>query len=167
MSVLIRGGRIVTAADDYVADLYIEDETIALIGESLDMPADRVIDAAGKYVLPGCVDPHTHLDMPFGGTVTIDDVESGQTAAAFGGTTCHVDFVIQPHGQTFAAALDDWRFAHRMPTRAAAIRELMKRGMAVHLEGDGASRVGRRSRDVRLVERRPIGGNGARADGAG
>lgn len=68
------------------------------------------------------------------------------------------------------AALDDWRFAHRMPTRAAAIRELMKRGMAVHLEGDGASRVGRRSRDVRLVERRPIGpigGNGARADGAG
>jgi len=65
------------------------------------------------------------------------------------------------------AALDDWRFAHRMPTRAAAIRELMKRGMAVHLEGDGASRVGRRSRDVRLVERRPIGGNGARANGAG
>jgi len=65
------------------------------------------------------------------------------------------------------AALDDWRFAHRMPTRAAAIRELMKRGMAVHLEGDGASRVGRRSRDVRLVERRPIGGNGVRADGAG
>ncbi len=65
------------------------------------------------------------------------------------------------------AALDDWRFAHRMPTRAAAIRELMKRGMAVHLEGDGASRVGRRSRDVRLVERRPIGGNDVRADGAG
>src|SRR5439155_1671407 len=109
MSVLIRGGRIVTAADDYVADLYVEEETITLIGESLDMQADKVIDAGGKYVLPGCVDPHTHLDMPFGGTVTIDDVESGQTAAAFGGTTCHVDFVIQPHGQTFAAALDEWR----------------------------------------------------------
>src|SRR5438552_13368170 len=109
MSVLIRGGRIVTAADDYVADLYVEDETITLIGESLDVPADKVIDAGGKYVLPGCVDPHTHLDMPFGGTVTIDDVESGQTAAAFGGTTCHVDFIIQPHGQTFAAALDEWR----------------------------------------------------------
>jgi dihydropyrimidinase len=87
MSILIRGGRIVTAADDYVADLYIEDETITLIGESLDMPADKVVDAGGKYVLPGCVDPHTHLDMPFGGTVTIDDVESGQTSAAFGGTT--------------------------------------------------------------------------------
>jgi dihydropyrimidinase len=109
MSILIRGGRIVTAADDYVADLYIEDETISLIGESLDMAADKVIDAAGKYVLPGCVDPHTHLDMPFGGTVTIDDVEAGQTSAAFGGTTCHVDFVIQPQGQTFAAALDEWR----------------------------------------------------------
>src|SRR5579872_268039 len=109
MSVLIRNGRVVTAADDYVADLFVEDETISLIGESLDMPADRTIDAAGKYVLPGCVDPHTHLDMPFGGTVTIDDVESGQTAAAFGGTTCHVDFVIQPQGSTFAAALEEWR----------------------------------------------------------
>src|SRR4249919_2294411 len=109
MSVLIKGGRIVTAADDYVADIYVDDETVTLIGESLDQPADKVIDASGKYVLPGCVDPHTHLDMPFGGTVTIDDVESGQTAAAFGGTTCHVDFIIQPPGQTFAAALDEWR----------------------------------------------------------
>src|SRR5215467_1727129 len=109
MSVLIRGGRIVTAADDYVADLYVEDETISLIGESLDVNADKVIDASGKYVLPGCVDPHTHLDMPFGGTVTIDDVESGQISAAFGGTTCHVDFIIQPQGETFASALDTWR----------------------------------------------------------
>jgi dihydropyrimidinase len=109
MSVLIRGGRIVTAADDYVADLYVEDETITLIGTSLDVQADKTIDAAGKYVLPGCVDPHTHLDMPFGGTVTIDDVEAGQTAAAFGGTTCHVDFIIQPQGETFASALDTWR----------------------------------------------------------
>src|SRR4051794_15333726 len=109
MSVLIRGGRVVTAADDYVADLYVEDETISLIGESLDVPADRVIDAAGKYVLPGCVDPHTHLDMPFGGTVTIDDVEAGQTAAAFGGPPCHIDFVIQPQGRTFASALEEWR----------------------------------------------------------
>src|SRR6266536_5115734 len=108
MSVLIRGGRVVTAADDYVADLYIEDETITLIGESLEMPADRVVDASGKYVLPGCVDPHTHLDMPFGGTVTIDDVESGQISAAFGGTTCHVDFIIQPKGATFADAFDEW-----------------------------------------------------------
>src|SRR5438067_13583466 len=109
MSVLIKGGRIVTAADDYVADIYVEDETVTLIGESLDQPADKTIDATGKYVLPGCVDPHTHLDMPFGGTTTIDDVESGQTAAAFGGTTTHVDFIIQPKGATFAQATDESR----------------------------------------------------------
>src|SRR4051794_15023836 len=109
MSVLIKGGRIVTAADDYVADVFVDDERISLIGLDLDLPADRVIDASGKYVLPGCVDPHTHLDMPFGGTVTIDDVEAGQTSAAFGGTTCHVDFIIQPQGQSFAAALEEWR----------------------------------------------------------
>ena len=109
MSVLIKGGRVVTAADDYVGDVYAEGERITLIGESLDVQADKVIDATGKYVLPGAVDPHTHLDMPFGGTVTIDDVESGQTSAAFGGTTCHVDFIIQPPGSTFAAAVEEWR----------------------------------------------------------
>jgi dihydropyrimidinase len=109
MTVLIKGGRIVTAADDYIADVFVDGERISLIGESLDVPADHVIDAAEKYVLPGCIDPHTHLDMPFGGTVTIDDVESGQTAAAFGGTTCHVDFVIQPPGSSFADALAEWR----------------------------------------------------------
>src|SRR5207245_3761096 len=109
MSVLIKGGRIITAADDYVGDVYVDGERISLIGESLDVQADKVIEAAGKYVLPGCIDPHTHLDMPFGGTVTIDDVESGQTAAAFGGTTCHVDFIIQPKGSTFADAFEDWR----------------------------------------------------------
>jgi dihydropyrimidinase len=108
-SVLIKGGRVITAADDYVGDVFVENERISLIGESLDVEADKVIDASGRYVLPGGVDPHTHLDMPFGGTVTIDDVESGQTAAAFGGTTCHVDFVIQPQGASFAAALDEWR----------------------------------------------------------
>ena len=109
MSVLIKGGRVITAADDYVGDVYVEGERISLIGESLDVAADRVVDASGKYVLPGCIDPHTHLDMPFGGTVTIDDVESGQTSAAFGGTTCHVDFIIQPQGSTFADAFADWR----------------------------------------------------------
>src|SRR3954449_8063793 len=108
MSVLIKGGRIVTAADDYVGDIYAEDETVTLIGASLDVAADRTIDATGKYVLPGCVDPHTHLDMPFGGTVTIDDVQSGQTAAAFGGTTTHVDFAIQPQGSSFAETLEIW-----------------------------------------------------------
>src|SRR4051794_22694696 len=109
MSILMKGGRVITAADDYVADVFVEDERISLIGESLDVQADRTIDAAGKYVLPGGVDPHTHLDMPFGGTVTIDDVESGQTSAAFGGTTCHVDFIIQPQGSTFGDAIDEWK----------------------------------------------------------
>ena len=109
MSILIKGGRVITAADDYVGDVFVEDERISLIGESLDIQADRTIDASGKYVLPGGVDPHTHLDMPFGGTVTIDDVESGQTSAAFGGTTTHVDFIIQPQGSSFADAVDEWR----------------------------------------------------------
>ena len=74
MSVLIKGGRIVTAADDYVGDVFVDGERISLLGESLDVTADTVIDATGKLVLPGLVDPHTHLDMPFGGTTTIDDV---------------------------------------------------------------------------------------------
>jgi dihydropyrimidinase len=110
MSVLIRNGRVVTAADDYVADIYISGETVSLIGEpgSIDHEADKVIDASGKYVLPGCVDPHTHLDMPWRGETTIDDFESGQTSAAFGGTTTHVDFCIQGKGQTFGEALELW-----------------------------------------------------------
>jgi dihydropyrimidinase len=108
MSILIRGGRVITAIDDSVADVYVEGETVATVGPALEVDAERVIDATGKYVLPGCIDPHTHLDMPFGGTVTIDDFESGHTSAAFGGTTCHVDFCIQGQGQTFGEALDTW-----------------------------------------------------------
>ncbi len=108
MSILIKGGRVITAADDVVADVLVEGERVALMGESLQVAAERTIDARGMYVLPGCVDPHTHLDLPFGGTVTIDDVEAGQIAAAFGGTTCHVDFCIQQKGQRFADALAHW-----------------------------------------------------------
>src|SRR5436309_723651 len=108
MSTLIRGGRVGTAADDFVADVLVEGERVALIGSALDVAADRTVDAGGKYVLPGCIDPHTHLDMPFGGTVTIDDFESGQGSAACGGTTCHIDFCIQGKGQTFAEALEGW-----------------------------------------------------------
>jgi dihydropyrimidinase len=108
MSVLIKGGRVVTAADAFIGDVLIEGEQIAAVGSSLAGAADVVIDATGKLVLPGAIDPHTHLDMPFGGTVTADDVTSGHTAAAFGGTTCHVDFVIQMPGGSFAAALAAW-----------------------------------------------------------
>jgi dihydropyrimidinase len=108
MSILIKGGRVVTAADDYVGDVLVDGERISLIGESLDVPADRVIDASDRYVLPGCVDPHTHLAMPWRGETTCDDFESGHVAAAFGGTTTHVDFCIQSKGQSFGEALDAW-----------------------------------------------------------
>ena len=77
MSVLIKGGRIVTAADDYVGDVYVDNGTVTLIGESLDVAADKVIDATGKYVIPGAIDPHTHIEMFFGGTTTCDDFTSG------------------------------------------------------------------------------------------
>jgi dihydropyrimidinase len=106
MSVLIKGGRIVTAADDYVGDVYVERDTVTLIGESLDVQADKVIDAAGKIVMPGAIDPHTHLEMAFGGTVTCDDFTSGTVSAAFGGTTTLVDFCMQAPGQSFAEALE-------------------------------------------------------------
>lgn len=105
MSVLIKGGRVVTASDDYVGDIFIEDGTISLIGESLDVTADKVIDATGKVVMPGAIDPHTHIEMFFGGTTTCDDFTSGTTAAAFGGTTTLIDFCVQTPGDTFAQAL--------------------------------------------------------------
>ena len=108
MSVLIKGGRIVTAADDYTGDVFVENGTISLLGESLDVAADKVIDATGKYVIPGAIDPHTHIELPFGGTVTCDDFTSGTVAAAFGGTTSLIDFCFQMPGQTFAEALETW-----------------------------------------------------------
>src|SRR6266550_1308540 len=108
MSVLIKGGRIVTAADDYVGDVYIENGTVTLIGESLDVAADKTIDAAGKYVIPGAIDPHTHIEMFFGGTTTCDDFTSGTVAAAFGGTTSLVDFCMQAPGTPFPQALENY-----------------------------------------------------------
>ncbi len=108
MSVLIRNGRIVTAADDYRADIFVEGETVALIGRDLTPTADRIIDAAGRLVLPGGVDPHTHMEMPFGGTESSDTFETGTRAAAFGGTTTIVDFAIQSRGASTLEALDAW-----------------------------------------------------------
>ncbi len=108
MSVLIKGGRIVTAVDDYVADVLIEGETISAVGTSLNGSADRVIDAAGKYVIPGAIDPHTHMEMPFGGTVSCDDFTSGTVSAAFGGTTSLIDFCLQAPGQSIPDALATW-----------------------------------------------------------
>ena len=108
MRTLIKGGTIVTASDQYRGDILVEDERVALIGTTLDLQADKTIDASGKYVLPGGIDVHTHLDMPFGGTTSADDFESGTRAAAFGGTTSVVDFAIQYRGQTLHHALETW-----------------------------------------------------------
>lgn len=111
MSLLIRNGRVITATDDYTADVFCDNGLVAAIGTDLPAhryQADHTIDATGHYVLPGGVDVHTHLDMPFGGTTSADDFESGTIAAAFGGTTTVVDFAIQYRGQTMRHALDDW-----------------------------------------------------------
>ncbi len=108
MSVLIKNGRVITAVDDYLADIYIKNETVTLIGEKLDIEADEVIDASGKYLIPGGLDPHTHLDMPFGGTTSADDFETGTRAAAHGGTTTLIDFAIQSKGHSTLEALDTW-----------------------------------------------------------
>ena len=108
MSVLIKGGRIITAADDYVGDIFVDNGSVTLIGESLDVVADKVIDADGKYVIPGAIDPHTHIEMFFGGTTTCDDFTSGTTSAAFGGTTTIIDFCMQTPGDTFAEALEKY-----------------------------------------------------------
>jgi len=108
MRTLIKNGTIVTAVDQYQGDVLVEDEKIAVIGMSLDVLADTMIDAAGKYVLPGGIDVHTHLDMPFGGATSADDFETGTRAAAFGGTTTIVDFAIQYRGQTLHHAMETW-----------------------------------------------------------
>ena len=108
MSVLIKNGRVITAVDDYLADIFIKNETVTLIGDKLEIEADEVIDASGKYLFPGGLDPHTHLDMPFGGTTSADDFETGTRAAAHGGTTTLIDFAIQSKGHSTLEALDTW-----------------------------------------------------------
>ena len=110
MRTLIKNGTCVTASDTFAADLLMENGKISalLLPGTPVANADRVIDAAGKYVIPGGIDAHTHLDMPFGGTSSIDDFESGTVAAAHGGTTCLIDFAIQKKGGTLREALDTW-----------------------------------------------------------
>lgn len=108
MSILIKNGRIITAEQDYVADIYIEKDKITTIGVDLKVQADKVIEATGKYVIPGGIDVHTHMDLPFGGTSSSDDFETGTIAAAHGGTTCIVDFAVQSKGISMRQALDTW-----------------------------------------------------------
>jgi dihydropyrimidinase len=108
MKTLIRNGRIITAVDDYKADVLIDGETVSVIGAKLDMEADRVIDAAGKLVIPGGIDPHTHMELPFGGTEASDDFRTGTIAAAYGGTTSIIDFAVQYKGQSLIEGIDNW-----------------------------------------------------------
>ena len=100
MKTLIRSGRIVTAVDDYTADILIEDETVSMIGKQIDIEADVVIEAKNRLVIPGGIDPHTHMELPFGGTQSSDDFFTGTRAAAFGGTTTIIDFAVQTKGES-------------------------------------------------------------------
>ena len=109
MSVLIKNGKVVTVESEFIADVYCEGEKIVAIGKNLNYKADKVIDASGKLVFPGGIDPHVHLDMPFMGTYSSDDYETGTRAALFGGTTSVIEFILQKQGDTLHNALKTWQ----------------------------------------------------------
>lgn len=109
MSLLIKNGRIITASEDYIADIFIEGETIKTIGKNLATKADTQIDASGKLIFPGGIDPHVHLDMPFMGTFSSDDYSTGTNAALHGGTTMVIDFILQTQGKSLHHALGEWQ----------------------------------------------------------
>jgi dihydropyrimidinase len=108
MRTLIKGGTVVTAADTVTGDVLVEGEKVAAVGTDLGVEADRVIEAAGRYVMPGAIDVHTHMEMPFGGTFSSDDFGTGTAAAAWGGTTTIIDFAIHDYGESLQAGLDRW-----------------------------------------------------------
>lgn len=108
MKKLIKNGIIVTATDTYQADVLIEQGKISTIGLDLSVEGAEIIDAQGHYLFPGGIDPHTHLDMPFGGTVTKDDFRTGTIAAAFGGTTTIIDFCLTKKGEPLRNSIDEW-----------------------------------------------------------
>src|SRR6185503_21028147 len=110
MGLLIKNGEIVTAADRFVADVYCDGGTIAAIGKGLEKRAanDSVIDASGAYVLPGFIDPHVHMELPFMGQVSADDFESGGASGIAGGTTSFIDFCIPNRGQSLLEGLKIW-----------------------------------------------------------
>jgi dihydropyrimidinase len=107
-SLLIKNGKVVTATDEYVADIYVEGEKVKAIGQALDHSADKIIDAKGCYVFPGGIDPHTHMELPFMGTKSSDTFESGTLAGLHGGTTTIIDFAIQTQGDTLNSAFNRW-----------------------------------------------------------
>ena len=109
MGTVFKNSTLITASDMTPADLLVEGEIIALIGQNLSAAGHDVVDCAGKYLLPGGIDVHTHLDLPFGGTISNDDFDVGHKAAAFGGTTMHIDFVVQPIGGSLHDGLETWR----------------------------------------------------------
>ena len=106
MSVLFKRGTVVNSTGRYVADVFADGDQITAIGANLDNAADEVVDAKGKYILPGAIDPHTHISMPFMGTSAQDDYETGTKAAACGGVTCVVDFDLQQKGETLLEAIE-------------------------------------------------------------
>jgi len=108
MRTLIKNGTVVTASDTTKTDVLIDGEKIAAIGSGLATSADQVIDAENRYVMPGAIDVHTHMELPFGGTFASDDFATGTAAAAWGGTTTIVDFAVQSYGQTLRQGLDQW-----------------------------------------------------------
>ncbi|HUJ57919.1 MAG TPA: dihydropyrimidinase [Kofleriaceae bacterium] len=108
MRTLIKGGTVVTASDTFVADVWLDNGKVAALGTIPGGKADQTIDATGKYVMPGGIDCHTHMSLPFGGTVASDDFHTGTVAAAHGGTTTIVDFAIQQKGGSMRAGLDAW-----------------------------------------------------------
>ena len=105
---LITNGTVVTAADTYRGDVLVDGEKIAMIGKELKAAGAKRINATGKYVIPGGIDVHTHMELPFGGTFASDDFETGTRAAAFGGTTTIVDFAVQGFGEPLEKARDAW-----------------------------------------------------------
>ena len=109
MSILIKNGRVITASEDSVADIFVQGEKIVAIGKDLPYQADQVIDATGRLVFPGGIDPHVHLDMPFMGTYSSDNYETGTRAALFGGTTMVIDFILQTQGKSLRNALEAWQ----------------------------------------------------------
>ena len=109
MSVLIKNGKVITASEEFNADVYCENEKVVAIGQNLNYDADRIIDATDKLIIPGGIDPHVHLEMPFMGTYSSDDYETGTRAALFGGTTSVIEFILQTQGDTLRNALNTWK----------------------------------------------------------
>ena len=108
MGTLIKNGTVVNAAGSQRADVLIEGEKIAQVGPNISNDSHQIVDATNLLVMPGGIDVHTHLDMPFGGTVSADDYTTGTQAAAVGGTTTVIDFALQNQKSTLQDALETW-----------------------------------------------------------